>query len=500
MGVGYPVPICIYASLALMFLLFSRRAKGLKCVFVASYCGVMITSFTGGASGGIWLAPLLLFLIGPWVIQRPKAEAFGSRRLTRITYMMFLVFLAGVVMALLRYDPAVEFAKGGSFRTLLGIPIRYLMMIYRMQTVTFLALAFVLPLCYYIDRKLLLQFLMLCWFFTLVLAVLGILDFTGFADFAFQWGKLEEIQTGSQVGIFGFNRAAYGKMLITGIFMCFAMTQLTRSYSLMMLGYGSIPILVIALLFSFSRSSFVALAIGSLSLAVTLGGARAFKGILVSLFGLIVISIVLMQSPELRERFVPIIPFLGTQEVEMSAAELSSSRIEGWMAVLKWLLTRPDIIMFGVGFQNFSYYIKLYAQVGTLQGGHNSWLTLLSEFGILGFLLFNAWLMAIFFWLVSWRRVMTDKVDKMMPGIFISLMLGLVASCMFSGTLIPGQGMVVWLAHFYLLLGVWISYYRTQMLESYVDLEYFDGEQYVYDEYDYADEVSCDADQYSYNY
>ena len=95
---------------------------------------------------------------------------------------------------------------------------------------------------------------------------------------------------------------------------------------------------------------------------------------------------------------------------------------------------------------------------------------------------------------------MTDKVGKMMPGIFISLMLGLVASCMFSGTLVPGHGMVVWLAHFYIILGVWISYYRTQMLENFTDSEYFDGEQYVYDEYDFADGVSCDADQYSYNY
>jgi O-antigen ligase len=495
-GIGYPVPIIIYASLALMFLLFSGRAKGLKCVFVASYCGVMITSFTGGVSGGIWLAPLLLFFMSPVAARRPSCYAFGSGKMVRLTYMIFLVFFAGVVIGLVRYDPAVEFAKGGSFRTLFGVPIRYLMMIYRLQTMTFLTLAFVLPLRYYIDRKLLLQFLMLCWVFTLVLAVLGILDFTGFADFRFQWGRLEEIQTGAQAGIFGFNRAAYGKMLITGMFICFAMTQLTRSYNLTILGYTSIPILVIALLFSFSRSSFVALAIGAVSLAVTLGGARAFKGILVSLFGLIVISIVLMQSPGLRERFLPLLPFLGGQQGGVSAAELSSSRIEGWAAVLKWLFSSPGVVMFGVGFQNFNYYIKVYAQVGALEGGHNSWLTSLAEFGILGFLLFNAWLVAIFSWLVSWRRVMTDKVDKMMPGIFISLMLGLVASCMFSETLMPAQGMVVWLAHFYMLLGIWISYYRTQMLENFADVEYFDGEQYVYDEYNSSDETYHEADQY----
>ena len=52
----FPVPIALYAVAGLFLLFFSRRAGGLKCVLATSYCGIIITSFTGGTSGGVWLA------------------------------------------------------------------------------------------------------------------------------------------------------------------------------------------------------------------------------------------------------------------------------------------------------------------------------------------------------------------------------------------------------------------------------------------------------------
>jgi len=466
-------------------------------VLVASYCGVVIISFTGGNSGAIWLAPELLLLVGLVVIWRPTAYAFGSKTMARFTYMMFLVFLAGVVVALLRFDPELEVAKAGAFRTLLGVPVKYLMTMYRLHTIAFLALAFFLPLHYYIDRKLFLQLLILCWLFSVVLAVSGILHYTRLADFAFSYGMLPTYETSLTV-LFGFRRGAHGPLLVTGIFMSFAMTQLTRSYNLKILGYISIPILLIALLFSFSRAALVAILVGGVSLAATLGGARAFKGILISLFSAIVIYIVLTISPVLRERFLSFIGPAGKTMVEFGGM-----RITGWISVAKWLSESPGVVAVGTGFQNFAYFIKLNPKAGQigLGAGHNSWLHALTEFGVLGFIVFNAWLASIFYWLVSWRRMMTDKIDKMMPGIFISLMLAITVSCLTQESLVPSTAVVPWMVHFYIILGIWTSYYRTQMLENFGDLEYLDSGQYAYDQTNCQDETLYETEQYhDYNY
>lgn len=470
MNIVYPVPIAVYTLLSLFFLLFSGRAKGLKSVLVASTCGVWIISFTRGAPGAIWIAPLLLFLIGSVVIWRPTGYAFGSRVMTRLMYMMFFIFFIGVVIGSLRYDPGLEAAKEGAFRTILGMPLNFLIAAYRIQTVAFLFLAFAVPLRYSVDRELFLQCLKLIWIFSMVLAVLTILDYAGFGDFAFSTYR-EEGELG-HLGVLGFNRAGHGKMLVTGIFMCFAMTQLTRNLLLKTLGYISIPLLLTALLFSFSRSSYVVLIVAAMSLAVTLGGARALKGILMTFFGVIVIYIILMQFPELRERFL----FIGGQR---TAFEASAGRIAGWTELLSWLLESPGILAVGAGFQNFSYFVKIHAEIGELESGHNNFLHILVELGILGFLAFIGWLVSIFYWLVSWRRTMTDKIDKMMPGIFASLMIGIVASCMFSETLYPVVSMVPWMVHFCLILGICTSYYRTQMAELNAawEMEYYESEE-----------------------
>ena len=445
------------------------------------------------------MAPLLLFLIGPWIIQHPKAEAFGSRRLTRLTYMMFFLFFVGIIVALARYDPSLEVVKAGRFKTLLGLPIRFLIAGYRMHTVAFLILAFALPLHYYIDRKLFLQCLVLCWVFSVVHAVCGMLNYFGVYNLGFSYmGDPNAAPGAGTVAVLGFLRASNGLILLMGAFMSFAVSQLTRSRILKGLVYASMPVFVMATLFTWSRATMLAIVVAAISLAGTLGGFRGFlKAMLVAVIGVVVVVLVGTQIYAVQERFLI---YSGIGAGAVSLEEASAGRITGWMELLRWIAVSPGVILTGVGFQNFEYFVKIFAQVGTLAGGHNNWLHILIEFGILGFVVFNCWLLAIFFWLVSWKRTMTNRVDRMMPGIFISLMFGMSASCLTQSTFAPASAMVPWFVHFFIVLGIWISYYRTQMLESYVDLESFDGEQYAYDEYDFAGEVSCDADQYSYNY
>jgi len=488
MQVLFPKPIVIYAILALLFLVFSRWAKGLKCVLVASYCGVIVISFTRGTQGAFWLAPLLLFLISSAVIWHPTYDAFDSRKLIRVTYVMFLVLVAGVAVGFLRYDPALEVFKAGAFRTLLGIPVRFLMVAHRLQTILFLGLAIALPLRYYIDRKLFLECLFICWLFSVIMSIAGFLNFVGLVDLTFRIS--EEVGLFRHVGLLGFRRAGNGLMLIAGIFMTFAMSKLTRSHLLRMAGYVSLPIMAIALFFSFSRAAVVGLLVGGTSLAITLKGRQAVKTILLGAVGGVILYVAVMQFPELQERLGFLKLFYGAGHEPVSAEEYSARRIVGWITTAKWLAGSPGVVTFGTGFQNFAYFVRFSAESVRLGAGHNNWLHMLVELGTAGFIVFNLWLIAVFRWLVSWRRTLTEPIDKLMPSIFISFMLAVTASCLTQESLAPSASLIPWLVHFYLILGIWISYYRTQMLEISSEMEYFEDGLYAYEEPNFSNEMA----------
>ena len=390
---------------------------------------------------------------------------------------MVLMFIIGIVVTVLRFDASVEAAKAGRFTSIAGIPIRFLMGGFHFLRVVTLWLAFALPLRYYVDREVFLECLRVCWIFALVLAVANIIDYFGVYNMAFDYGRL--IEAGSQQKvILGFLRGSNGKMLVLGIFLAFAMTQLTRSYLLKILGYLSAPILIMGLLFSYSRGSMVALIIASLSLVITLGGARAIKGVFLGVLGFLVVYIVAMNIPAMKERlsFIPI--FVEAQAGQQDLAAISAGRTTLWVELLGYLSRSPGVLAVGAGYQNYLYFLKI--QTGEVVSGHahNNYLLILTEHGIVGLGIFIGWIVSIFYWLISWRRTMMDKVDKMMPGIFVSLMIGLAAGCMFGTSLTPSLANFNYMIHLYLIFGLWISYYRTSMTELYADweMEYYGEE------------------------
>jgi O-antigen ligase len=342
------------------------------------------------------------------------------------------------------------------------------MALYRFNTVLFLFLAFAVPLRYHVDRPLFLQCLKICWFFTCVLAISEILDFFDIVDMAF---TIERLEGYVHMGVWGFIRAGFGKMLVIGAFMSFTMTQLTKSHLLKILGYSSFPLVAVGLLCSYSRSSMVSFALSVMALIVMLGGVRAFKGLVIAVISFAAIYIIMAQLPEVQERFMTFLTLSRPGDVKLTYRDVSAGRIEGWLIMINWLLTRPDVILIGTGFQNFNYFVNLTAGAGTLESGHNSFLQVLIEVGVIGLVVFICWIVSIFSWLLRWRRSMTNPLDRMVPGIFFSLMLGLVASCAVSETLVPAAGVVILQVNIYILLGIWISYYRSQMLELNVPAE-----------------------------
>jgi len=326
---------------------------------------------------------------------------------------------------------------------------------YRVVTLCSIVLAFTLPLRHRIDRKLLLQCLTLCWLFSVVLACLGIIDYLGLADMAFSYRR--EAGYG-HVAILGFHRASLGMITVVGIFLSFTLTQITPRSWLKTFVYLSAPVLLLALLFSWSRAAMLAIGVGSVSLTFTMTGTRAIKATAVTFCCLLIVGIMISLSPELQARFA--LPTSGGLE------ESSAGRLQGWMQLITWLARSPGVLMTGVGFQNFNYFVHLSSGAVDLEAAHNNYLHILTEHGIFGFVIFVGWILLLIGWLLAWRRAGADGPSRVIPSVFLSLVLAIVVSCLTQESLAPSSAMMPFLLHFYLILGIWMSHYRSEMVQS----------------------------------
>jgi O-antigen ligase len=449
---SFLIVIAIYAVVALGVVFTTRRGGLLLGVLVASYCGVIGVSFTRGASGGIWLVQLLLLAAVPIMLSRRALPAYGSDRVTTLTYLLFIMYIVGVAVGMARFDPTLESQKAGTFQSVGGIPLSALMAAYRLFVITGLALAFILPLRFHIDRELFRRFLLLAWVMSVIFGACGIIKYLGVA----QLGFTVRTEMGSEhTDLLGFNRASHGLILVVGIFMSYAMTQLNRNPIIKTLAYASAPLLMVSLLFSWSRAATLAMAVSSVSLIVTLGGARAVKGTILTIFGIIVIALVLRNYSDVAERM----EFFRTGHVD----ESGQARVNTWLSLLQYMLEQPDVLLFGVGFQNFHYFLHLSRATVSLEAAHNNFLNVLAEQGIFGFILFIAWLVAIFAWLLRWRRQTPDPTVKVMTGIMTSVMIAAVVSSLTQETLSPAFAQVPWMMHLLLVMGAWVSWYRAEM-------------------------------------
>lgn len=447
------MPAIVFALAALFVLFRSNKNGGLKAIIVASYCGAIIVTFTRGASGGIWLTPLFLVPIAFGVYKRSKKPAYATRITELLFYTLIFFFAYGIVIGFFRYDFAIADIKSGVYSTLFGLPTPLLMGIYRVHILIALILAFVIPLLYDIDRDTFIKCLKLCWFFTLVLSILAFLYYFNIADTSFSDRSLEGF---TNVGIMGFYKASIGLMIMMGVFLSFALVHLMPQNSQKYLVFLSIPICVTALILTFSRTAVLGLLAGSIIFAIFVSIDGRIKGVLTASLSGVLIYLVILQSPALSERF----GFLLSGKFGI---ESSSSRLVEWGNLLKGYSENPDVFVFGVGFQNFHYFLNLQENITRFQTGHNSFLHILSEVGVFGLFVFISWLVSIFLWLFSWRNMMQDRASRILPNIFISIVCALVICSITTDSLVPTPSMIAWLLHFFIILGIWISYYRTYM-------------------------------------
>lgn len=452
------IPIAIYAAIALMFLISNRRLGPLLALVTVSYCGVVAFTPTRGATGAIFLPHIFLLLIAPAVLSRRGLPAGASSAVTTWTWLLLGMFGFGVLVGFGRFSSEVTAAMAGQFTGVAGIPLSVLMTGYRIFVLVTLALALLIPLKFTIDRAQMLRILTVCWLFSLVLAALQFVEYFEIADVTFDVSSEAVGESDRALGrhrvVLGFRRAALGLMFVAGLFFSYGMTQLSRSYVLRALAWASAPALMIALLFSWSRAAVIGMAAGSIALIVTMGGVRAIRGVILTIFGVIVIWSVLGQFEDAQDRFI----FFQTGEIR----ESGHSRLEGWQMLTEYLFRQADVLIFGAGFQNFQYAINVTEGAVQLTAGHNVYLHTLAELGVAGFIVFIGWVVAVFVWLIRWRSEIQDNVTKVMAGVFMALFVGVLASGLTQESLMPTPSVTNWILHFYLMLGIWVSWYRTE--------------------------------------
>ena len=450
MGNYYPLPIACFLLACLAILVFSKRVAALRTLTMASFCGVYLISFTGGTTGAIWLVEAFLVLFGVAFLSRRQRPALASRLSTRLLYGLFTIYGIEILVGFIRYDASIATIKSGSYGVIGGIPLPVLMAAYRLFVLTCLYFAFTVPLKCSITRDDLTRCLATCWFGAIILAVAGLVDYFGIANMAFTRSREVGYEHDSMLG---FYRGTHGLMLYSGLVMSFALTQSTRSIASKSIVFASMPLLILALLLTWSRSSVVALTVACIVLTVTLGGTRALKGLTLGLLGFTIIFAALAQLPDIQKRY--------TDWFSASLAEGSGGRVENWIYILNWLASHPDALVFGMGFQNFNYTVHAISGATELTGAHNSYLHILTECGITGLVMLCAWIAATAHWAISWRRTAQDSTTRTLACTFAAYLLGLSVAGITEESLLPSRTFVPICLFMLMFTGIFISYYRT---------------------------------------
>lgn len=176
---------------------------------------------------------------------------------------------------------------------------------------------------------------------------------------------------------------------------------------------ASIVIQVIALLFTLTRSVYIGTIVGIIVYILVIGKLR-YKFLLALILAFIgwylyKIIEILFPNPEVL--------------IEKMSWE---SRKYGWNAFKEIISDDLSILLLGVGFFNWRYIL---AEQTLIYGGHNNYLSVLGELGIIGLILYlRIWIGFLY---------LSLKVGDSYGKTYFSILIGLLISCIMQETLYP---------------------------------------------------------------
>ena len=379
----------------------------------------------------------------PWIIQKQSRDILNTSSWLKNN--LLIIFIWTIITTILGYW-RLYFFKEISYR----VPLAGL----RMGAIL---LSFAIPASMALSKKEFITIVKILGFSFYIFLVIAILDYNNLLSFRFFF-PVKEIQSQHEEAIYilgGLDRASIGSLAIIGLFLSILLTKMRISFRI--LNITSIIGFIVLILLSRSRTSFIALITFGLCLIIMQKNDR-IKNIFYLFAGLITIYVIITKIPMVTER-------LNTL-TSLESAEASSGRVEGWQKAVNYLWSEPLVILTGVGFDCWQY--SLYQNCG-LANGHNLYLHIWAELGLVGGIIYIAFFirLAIRFFIFMQQKGEASKIG----GLTFCLMLSLFVWNMTEVGLYPSITRINALHAIMFLLGLMISYLRYLGFENLLAME-----------------------------
>lgn len=222
-----------------------------------------------------------------------------------------------------------------------------------------------------------------------------------------------------QYGILWLNRASLGTYAQFGLFFSILLMRSRRlPYYLGAPVSGAFLWLTLA---SFSRSNVLSVIVFLTLMSVFAKGKRVANLLLLVVLGGVLIALATI-LPAVSERLASI---SGGSEVEQTLE--STGRLTGWTVAVKYLFHHPIDAILGVGFDCWGYTIY---RAGGQSAGHNLYLHVLGELGLLGGIIY---LMFFFRLLLRLNRARgsggdAEPIGQLSLALLIALLVGSITA------------------------------------------------------------------------
>lgn len=306
-----------------------------------------------------------------------------------------------------------------------------------------IALAFLIPCCIPMEQEEFDFYLLVEYAGLIVLLLLAIFHVLRILDLSSYYGR--DVAKGTiEYGLLWFNRASLGTLAQIGVFVSLLLMRMGKLP--MLLGASSIGGFMWLLLGSFSRSNVLSLAVFLALIVVLTKQKRITNLFLIVILGGVFLSLASF-IPAISERLATI---SGTGAVEKTLGE--TGRFGGWAVAIKYLANHATAALVGVGFDCWGWTIY---KAGGQAAGHNLYLHVLGELGIIGGILYLA-----FFFRLTWRFFSTlgsggdaEVIGRLALALLISLLVGSITAEL----LYPTTSQITCLATVMFLMGLVMS-------------------------------------------
>lgn len=458
--------IFVFVGAAIFYRLTAVRQRSLAPLVILMFCATAPTSFTGGNSGVIWPAGVVLLLALFWR-RDPLPTVAPSMGKVNGWYMALIVMYAiGILWALVYWRPEVALEKFGKTR-IYGIPIQMGLTGYRIFVLFSLFLAWRLSAKRWLEWVDFHYLLRLFWKILFVISIMAIIQsvFNVNVGYSFRNFLQREArgEASTHMGVLGFSRVTQGLLMIQGTFlsvMLWAMRPTEKQKMFLSVGFCTF---FLAILFSFSRNAFLTFFVFLVLYTLLQRKMSGIVSVSLLVFILVGVGAVVAGTDELlAARF-------GFGEGAVEESFQANSRLAGWTEIMNYLIEHPVHILTGVGFQNSLYYLQD-AEGLMLEVAHQGFLQMILDAGIFGLVVLLGWIGALYFAFRKTQKLLQASLfspEYYRPLIAMrAFILALLFSCLSQESLQPSHGSVPWLLEVTFFFGLCYSGWNTLLHQS----------------------------------